>query len=232
LYERIGEVLIRLNKQGADDLWRPILSLGVKRDYWVKYFLSDCFRAAADAEIQPEEFVAFWKRLIRFALDESGWDAGGESTRDADDVVIELLGFEMGKAVFGNDVRYAQPIAGMSPLFEEAARRWFDFDKVAARFCRFVLKPAGAGLLVQGVRWLAAAEPRWPKWSWEHDNLAEALVDALREALDRHRGAIAANAESRGAFFYLCNQLISRGYPAALALRERIAAGQGEENSA
>ena len=57
-------------------------------------------------------------------------------------------------------------------------------------------------------------------------------MDALRAALDRHRNAIAASAESRAAFSHLCNQLVARGYPAALALRERIAAGHGEENLA
>jgi hypothetical protein len=232
LYERIGEALPRLPKQKAEDLWMPILSLGVRREYWVKYFLSDCFRAAADKGVQPEVFVAFWKQLIRFALDKSGWDTNGETVSDAEDVVVELLGLEMGKAVFGDDIRYAEPIASITPLFEDAASRWFIFGKVAARFCRFAQKPAGAELLLRGVRWLAAAEPSWSEWCWEHDSLAEALVDALRAALDRHRSAIAANPESRSAFFHLCNQLMARGYPAALALRERIAAGHSEENLA
>ena len=232
LYERIGEALPHLPGQGAEDLWKPILSLGVGRGYWLKYFLSDCFRAAADKGIQPEVFVACWKQMIRFALDEPGWDASGEFRSDAADVVVELLGFEMGKVVVGNDSRYAQPIASMIPLFEDAASRWFAFGKVAAGFCRFARKPAGAALLLPGVRWLAAAEPSWSKWCWEHDGLAEALVEELWAALDRQRGEIAANPESRGAFFHLCNRLIARGYHAALALRERIAAGHSEENLA
>jgi hypothetical protein len=148
------------------------------------------------------------------------------------EVQVELLGLEMGKAVFGNDIRYAEPIASITPLFDDAATRWFIFGKVAARFCRFALEPAGAELLLGGVRWLAAAEPNWSEWSWENDGLAEALVDLLRAALDRHRSAIAASAELRTAFFHLCNQLTARGYPAALALRERIAAGHSEENPA
>jgi hypothetical protein len=230
LYERIGEALPRLPKDKARTLWQPVLALGVKREHWLKYFLSDCFRAAADKGVEPEVFVPLWGQLIRFALDEQGWDAGGEFRSDADDVVHELLGFDMGKAVFGDDARYVPLIAGMSPLFENAASRWFLFGKVAAGFCRFSLRQAGAELLLQGVRWLAAAEPGWSRWCWEHDGLAEALVDVLRAALDRHRAAIAASAESRTAFFHLCNQLVARGYPAALALRERIAAGQGAGN--
>jgi hypothetical protein len=221
--------LPRLPKEKARDLWQPILALGVKREHWLKYFLSDCFRAAADKQVDPEEFVTLWSQLIRFALDEQGWDAGGEFRSDADDVVHELLGFDMGRAVFGDDARYAQLIAGMSPLFEKAASRWFVFGKVAAGFCRFSLRPAGAELLLQGVRWLSAAERGWSRWSWEHDGLAEALVDILRAALDRHRAAIAANDESRTAFFHLCNRLVAGGYPAALALRERIVSGHSEE---
>ncbi len=229
LYERIGEALPRLPKDKARTLWQPVLALGVKREYWLKYFLSDCFRAAADKGVEPEVFVTLWGQLIRFALDEQGWDAGGEFESDAYDVVHQLLGFDMGKTVFGDDARYGPLIAGMSPLFEEAASRWFVFGKVAAGFCRFSLKPAGAEMLLQGVRWLAAAEPCWSKWSWEHDGLAEALVDLLRAALDRHRPAIAANAESRTRFFHLCNQLVARGYPSALALRERIVASQSDD---
>jgi hypothetical protein len=213
-------------------LWRPILSLGVRRQYWQKYFLSDFFRAAAERDVQPEGFVALWKQLVRFALDEPGWDANGEFWRDAADVVVELLGFEMGKAVFGKDSRYAQPIAGMTALFEEAASRWFSFGKVAAGFCRFSLKPAGSALLLPGVCWLAAAEPSWSKWCWEHDGLAKDLVDALWATLERHRDEVAGNPEFRNAFFHLCNQLIARGYQAALALRERIAAAHGKENLA
>lgn len=232
LYERIGQALPRLPDKKAEDLWRPILSLGVMREHWLTYFLSKCFRAAADQAVQPDVFVALWKQLVRFALHEPAWDASGDFGSDADDVVHELLGFDMGKAVFGNDVRYAQPVASMTALFEAAASRWFAFGKVAAGFCRFALKPAGAELLLPGVRWLAAAEVSWSKWSWEHDGLAESLVDLLRTALDRHRNAIAANSESRAAFFHLCNQLTARGYHAALALRERIATGHSEENMA
>jgi hypothetical protein len=230
LYQRIGEALPLLPEEKSRILWQPILALGVKREHWLKYFLSDCFRAAADKGVQPQEFVTIWSQLIRFALDEQGWDLGGEYRSDADDVVYELLGFDMGRAVFGDDARYAPLIAGMSPLFEEAALRWFVFGKVAAGFCRFALRPAGSELLLQGVRWLAAAEPGWSKWSWEHDDLVEALADELRAALDRHRRAIAASAESRTAFFHLCNRLVARGYPAALALRERIVARQSEDN--
>jgi hypothetical protein len=229
LYERIAGALLGLDRQGqADDFWRSILSLGVRREHWLKYFLSDWFRVAAGKEVKPEEFVALWKRMIQYALDAPGWDSSEGSWSHADDVVNQLLGFEMGKAVFGDDKRYEQPIAGISHVFENAANRWFVFSTVAAGFCRFVQKPAGSKLLFQGIRWLAAAEPNWSKWSWEHERLAEDLVDALRLALERHRGAIAADAESRGAFFHLCNQLVARGHHAALALRERVAKAPGE----
>src|SRR4051812_48666990 len=48
LFERIGEALPRLPKEKARDLWQPILALGAKREHWLNYFLSDCFRAAAE----------------------------------------------------------------------------------------------------------------------------------------------------------------------------------------
>lgn len=232
LYERISEAILRLPAEAAIHLWQPILSLGVSRGYRLKHFLSDCFRAAADKRLQPEAFVAFWKQLIRFALDEPGWDVGGEFRSDAAGVAAELLGFGMGRAVFQDDGRYAQLIPSLSPFFEEAAARWFSFGEVAAGFCRFALTPAGSGLLLRGVRWLAAAEPGWSEWSWEHNGLAEVLVAALRAALDRHRGDIAADPESRSALFHLCNRLIARGHHGALALRERVAASHSEENLA
>ena len=179
--------------------------------------------------MQPDEFVAVWQRMIRYALDMPDWDKSEGVRREVDDLVVELLGFEMGNAVFGNDARYARPIAGLLPLFEDVATRWFVFGKVAAGFCRFVLKPAGAELLFQGVRWLARAEPTWSRWSWEHEDLPEALVDVLRVALDSHGSAIAASAESKSAFFHLCGQLVARGHPAALVLRERVAEGFNKE---
>src|SRR5882672_9267041 len=78
-------------------------------------------------------------------------------------------------------------------VFDKAAKRWFVMPGVAAAFCRFAMMPAGGELLLSGLRWLAIAEPNWPASAWEHDGLASALVVALRTALERHHGAIAAD---------------------------------------
>ena len=99
----------------------------------------------------------------------------------------------------------------------------------AVAFCYFALKPAGAELLLPSVRWLAGAEPSWSPRSWEHDRVEEALVTLLREVIVRHQEAVLADADVMQAYSSLCNKLVARGQPAALALRERFAAaGRGD----
>jgi hypothetical protein len=227
LFERIAPAVLRMgDDRRADGLWQPILALGVRGEYWVKYYLSEWFRAASNPAVSPAEFVAHWGRMFRFVLDEADWEVRGVRWRD-EEVVGELLGFGMGKTVFGGDARHAEPIGRLSPEFEQAAGRWFALGRVARGLCYFALKPAGAELLLPGVRWLAAAEPAWSEWAWEHDGIADALVGALRTVLDRNRSLVAANDTLRGAYFTPCNALVSRGHHAALALRERVAAPDG-----
>lgn len=230
LYERIAAVALKLStRQRADDLWQPVLALGVTGEYWVKYFLSFWFKSAQNTAVQPGEFAATWGKMLKFALDHPNWDLRGRHWRDGEDMVKELLGFDMGKAVFGDQARYALPVGSLLPEFDRAAGRWLTIPRVAVAFCYFALKPAGAELLLPSVRWLAGAEASWSLWSWEHDRIDEALVTLLREVLARHQDAVVVNADVRQAYSSLCNKLVARGGPAALDLRERFAAaGRGD----
>jgi hypothetical protein len=229
VFERVAATLIRVGCRGrGDELWRPVLAVGVRGEWWVRYFLVDWFQVARGPAVKPGEFVALWGRMIGCALDDPDWDAGGGGWRDVEEVVTELLGFDMGRAVLGGDARYARPVGGLLPLFERTAGRWFCRPRVATGFCRFALTVAGAELLLPGIRWLAAAEPSWSEWAWERDGLAGALTDTLRAALERHRHAVAADAQLRGAYLSLCSRLVSLGHHDALALRERVASGGDE----
>jgi hypothetical protein len=227
LFERIAAALPRIEAMRAKDLWKPILSLGGSAEFWVRHFLSDWFRMGAPRAVDPAEFIERWGSMLRFAIDAPDWLAGSH-WHDAEQLVSELLGFRMGKALFSDDVRYASFIGRLLPEYERAAARWFGMSSVASAFCHFALKPFGADLLLPGIRWLAEAEPSWSEWAWNHDGLAEALVRVLRAALERHRHAIAGESRLRDGYYALCNKLVARGHHAALALRERVATSGGE----
>ena len=224
LLERIAASLLRLPvARSAEDLWRPIIALGLRGEYWVKYFLSDFFQLVTRLSPEPEVFVMIWGQMIRCALDEPNWDTQGQRWNQGEEMVKDLLGFDLGKVVFGADERYARPVGRLLPEFERAAERWFHSAKVATGFCYFSIKPAGIELLLPGLRWLAAAESSWSVWEWENTGLADALVDLLRVALTRDRTRVAMDDGLRTGFISLCNKLVARGNQAALALRERVA---------
>jgi hypothetical protein len=222
LFERIAPVLIKLDRVGrANSLWQSILELGLRGEQWPRFFLSGWFKSMSGKRVQPEEFIPLWGRMILFAVESPNWNV---THARGDDMVNELLGFVMGKTVFGGEASYAPAIGRLVPVFALAAGRWFSNPQVATAFCQFSLKPAGAGLLLHGVGWLAAAEPEWSDYAWDHLRLADALVHNLRVAFDRHHAEIATNSVLREGFITLCNKLIARGHPASLTLRERVAA--------
>jgi len=93
--------------------------------------------------------------------------------------------------------------------------------KVVTGFLNFTTQPATAGLLLPGVKRLAAAVPSFDSYDWRY-GLEENIIAFLDACWDREHGRISSDPFLQGAFLYLLTCVVSRGGHGAIALRDRV----------
>ena len=64
--------------------------------------------------------------------------------------------------------------------------------KVVAGFLNFVTQPGAAGLLLPGIRWLAAVVPSFDSYDWKY-GLEENLIAFLHTCWEHEQGRISAD---------------------------------------
>jgi hypothetical protein len=68
----------------------------------------------------------------------------------------------------GQNPAFGPAVAAMEGVFARAAQRWFGMPKVVTGFLNFAAQPAAAGLMLPGIRWLAAAVPAFDSYDWKY----------------------------------------------------------------
>jgi hypothetical protein len=136
-------------------------------------------------------------------------------------MVSELLGFDLRMNKLGQNPAYASALSGMEDVFAAAAQRWFASPRVVTGFLNFVTEPAAAGLLLPGIKWLAAVVPSYDSYDWKY-GLEENLIAFLHTCWERERHRISADPTVQTAFLSLLACVVSRGGHAAIALRDRV----------
>ena len=202
-------------------LWQPILDLGSPAHQWVERFFWDWFTDGLRAEPSPQDFARLWTDMIEYALTSPAWDPSINRTYDVDGMVFQLLGFDSRMNKLGHNLALGPAVAGMEGVFARAAQRWFGMPKVVSGFLNFATQPAAAGLLLPGIRWLAAAVSSFDSYDWKY-GLEENLIAFLHACWDREHCRIASDASLQGAFLSLLACVIARGGHAAIALRDRV----------
>jgi hypothetical protein len=209
---------------GGEDprsLWQPILDLGSPAHQWVERFFWEWFTHGLRAARSPQDFVRMWADMVEHALTNPGWDRSLNRTYDLDRMVFELLGFNSTINRLGQDLAYGPAVTGMEGVFASAAQRWFAMPRVVTGFLNFVIQPAAAGLLLPGIKWLAAAVPSFDSYDWKY-GLEENLIAFLHACWEREHHWIANDPSLRAAFLSLLSCLVARGGHAAIALRDRV----------
>src|SRR6516162_2462103 len=103
----------------------------------------------------------------------------------------------------------------------KGAHRWFGIPKVVTGFLNFAVQPAVAGLLLPGIRWLAAAVPSFDSYDWRY-GLEESLIAFLHTCWEREAHQISSDPSLQSGFLALLACVVSRGGHAAIALRDRV----------
>jgi hypothetical protein len=109
----------------------------------------------------------------------------------------------------------------MEGVFARAAQRWFGMPKVVTGFLNFATHPAVGGLMLPGIRWLAAAVPSFDSYDWKY-GLEQNLIAFLHACWEREHRRIASDSSLQGAFLSLLARVVSRGGHAAIGLRDRV----------
>jgi hypothetical protein len=202
-------------------LWQPILDLSSPGHHWVERFFWEWFTDGRRAAASPEEFVRLWTGMIEHALTSPAWDPSVNHSSDLAGIVFHLLGFATQFNTLGQDAAFTPAVSGMEGVFARAALRWFGKPRIVTGFLNFVTQPATVGLLLPGVRWLAAVVPSFDSYDWKY-GLEESLIAFLHVCLDREQERISGDPALQGAFLSLLHCVVSRGGHAAIALRDRV----------
>jgi hypothetical protein len=131
--------------------------------------------------------------MIEHALGSAAWDPSVNRTYDLDGMVFQLLGFDSRMNKLGQNPAFGPAVAGMEGVFARAAQRWFGMPKVVTGFLNFASQPAVGGLMLPGIRWLAAAVPSFDSYDWKY-GLEENLIAFLHTCWERQHRRIASDA--------------------------------------
>jgi hypothetical protein len=220
VFELVARTIARLEDSGiASELWKPILTLGPKYHYWVDSFLAKWMIYGVSAANSRDGFVACWREMLSFTLLQPDWSRGWH----ADDLAIEICGLNYGLTSIGDKDEFAPLLQEMTPLFAQAATKWFQHIRVAQQFARFLSHSAARPLIPSGLRWLWNSVRKLNDRAWGSGEQIESdLISALRAAWQHCSETITQDEKVRHAFLGILNALTSRQNHAAIALRDRI----------
>lgn len=210
--------------EDPDGLWQAILELGAPAHEWVERFFWHWFTDGLRASGSPAAFVRLWQDMVLYALSSPKWDPQQRYGRyDVEDMVIELLGLDARWNAFASDESFIDPFKSMIATFGQAAQRWFS-PRVVRNFLYFVVKAAAATVLLPALPWLATAFASFDSYDWRN-NIEDGLIEYLHVCWRNKGQNILADPTLNKAYRDLLASVVSRGSHAAIALRDRVAAG-------
>ncbi len=228
LLERVAGVIAGLNDLEAKArLWRPIIELGASAESWVSWFARDWARyalyPAADTHV-----LDTWVAMIDHALASPRWAGDGGVTylaHKTGELWRSLLGFNH----YSGDV-WGEALRPRLRTLESRLAAWakdhlLNVDNVKA-LAYILAKPAAADIVLQGLIWLheAEADDRFWGWGGRREGPDDAILSLLSHVWEHVRERLRRNTSAFGAFRGLLEHLVSRQYPPALELADRVGA--------
>lgn len=204
----------------ASEIWRGVLGLGPSAHYLVEHFLNSWFLQLHHG-CDPAGFCSQWRDMVRFGLD-AKWNKDG-NWFDEQKILHKLLGF--GSEPFLVKLPDAtMTIFGMRDLYHDWAQANLQRDeRNVAAFSHFLASGLGAGLRIDGLKWLATSfkgATREHYWR-DRGDTADALVNLLDTML-REDASVIRDQVVRESLLAVTALLVAKQVPKALALQERI----------
>ncbi|MES0065669.1 ATP-binding protein [Mesorhizobium sp. M0074] len=223
-YDIIGKLAFyaaHVPAERAPEIWRGVLGLGPAAHHLIEHFVGAWF-IELSRSCDAVAFCARWRDMIEFALS-AGWAKGGHWF-DEQRLLLRLLGFGS-EAFLTNLPDAAQTVLGMRELYQRWAEANLQIDEEnVTGFAYFLASKPGAGLRIDGVKWLSASfagasrEQYWP----DRRGTGDALVNLLDVTLQQNALILRRDQSARDALVALASYLVARQIPTALALQERI----------
>lgn len=227
LMERVAGVVAAIeNPATARRLWEPIISLGASASQWVSGFARNwisyaLFRNARGPVIES------WIDMIDLALTNSRWGAGDSYTINSHrlgELWRDLLGFNFGPDAWTDELRPRVQLL-RSRLAKWVESHFANPSNVRA-FARFLVFPAARDLIFEGLIWLDRGSQSFGDRFWGRfggsETSDEAILSLLVHVWGAAEGELRRNKPAFIAFRSLLQVLVSRQYPAALELADRV----------
>lgn len=214
-------------EEHPEDLWQPILDRGAPAHEWVERFFWHWFTDAFGASPSPTEFVRIWRAMVTYALKHPAWDPAGTVSFELDDMVVELLGFDLRWTAIVRTDDNAQVVGTLEDIFEGALQRWGGMPKVISGLVMFAIQPGAKLLLLPALSWTSTAVKNFDTYDWKY-GVEENVIEFLHTCWQRESAQIARDESLRSSFLAVLTVLVSRGSHAAIALNSRVAGSIGD----
>jgi hypothetical protein len=208
--------------ENGEDIWRPVLGLGVYAHYWIEDFLQAWFFQVAEASLQPG-FVATWKQMLEFAFSSSKWDLDQDGWFQLEELWCTIMGMNGINRSSWTAARQSV-IVDMASYFQRWAQKCIRRPRCAIQFALFLQEPASAAIRPDGLSWLADVSET-NKYFWRENGISDVLARLLEHTWRENQDDIRADAKAINAFKKLLKRLAELGNAIALELQNRIAGG-------
>ncbi|HEX2095753.1 MAG TPA: ABC transporter ATP-binding protein [Solirubrobacterales bacterium] len=217
-------VLSLADPEEARSLWQPLLATGVAGERWISSFFTAWFAVGLADDGLGSRFAERWEEMLEFASENWSQDAGA----DAQACWRSLLGIGRWQPSGAWGSAQAPLISSLRRFYEAWAVGHLVEPQSFDAFCRFLAVPAAAPLLEPGLCWLQAS--RQQPGAWRRERGQEDLLSLLTMIATRSPALPRARSEAGAAYRELLAAEVERHDPVALALHERIFAGEGADS--
>jgi len=152
ILEKVARVLISCSREQAVKLWKPILSLGCTKEYWVTHFLSNWFNQN-HINKDNNHFVTIWKDMIVYVKQSPQWFDLLKSRVRNDSIWSALLGIDSIACQFIWKYDHYSIIADMKEhylFYAEKILGMYNIDK----FSYFLSTASGSAIAEDGTNWI------------------------------------------------------------------------------
>jgi hypothetical protein len=223
LFDRLALVIPGMTpEEHPEDLWKPILELGVEGHNWVELFLSSWFTVNLQVIPPRPGFSREWKKMIEFASSWAAWSSPTGTHYDRQIIWCNLMGFGGIRLSLWTEA-HRNTVTEMRDLYAAWAQQFLPSLRCAANFAAFLIEPAADDLLPYGIVWLATAiEAEGVRIYWDKTD-ESTLSSFVGHCWNLCRSSVRKDSQTFSAFRSILRVLADRQNPVAMQILSEVA---------